>query len=219
MQDIVVGLLALAVGAMFCFRGYLTMRVIIPLWGAFGGFLLGAGLVASSSDDGFLRSVLAWIVGFAVAVLFALIAYLYFEVSVVLAMTLIGFALGTSAMVAVGIEWSWVIMIAGIAVGVLLAILAIAGNMPMVLLTVLTAGAGASAMVGGIMLLFGKLQTEAITESGATTDQLHDDWWWYAIWGVLFVAGIVAQIAAADRLTATMREAWDAGRRGADAPV
>lgn len=217
MQDIVVGLLALAVGAMFCFRGYLTMRVIIPIWGAFGGFVLGAGLVASSNDDGFLRSVLSWVVGFAVALLFALIAYLYFEVSVVLAMTLIGFALGTSAMVAIGVDWSWLIVLVGIAVGVVLAVLAIAGNMPMVLLTVLTAAAGASAMVGGIMLLVGELQTEAITETGGTTDQLHDDWWWYAIWGGLFVAGIVAQVAAAERMNATMREMWEESRRGAAA--
>lgn len=217
MQDIIVGLLALAVGAMFCFRGYLTMRVIIPIWGAFGGFVLGAGLVASSNDDGFLRSVLSWAVGFAVALLFALIAYLYFEVSVVLAMTMIGFALGTSAMVAIGVDWSWLIVLVGIAVGVVLAVLAIAGNMPMVLLTVLTAAAGASAMVGGIMLLVGELQTEAITEAGGTTDQLHDDWWWYAIWGGLFVAGIVAQVAAAERLNATMREMWDESRRGATA--
>ena len=45
MQDVVVGLLAIAVGALFAFRGYFAMRVIIPIWGAFAGFMLGAGLV------------------------------------------------------------------------------------------------------------------------------------------------------------------------------
>jgi len=38
-SDIILGLLALAVGALFCFRGYLTMRLVIPVWGAFAGFL------------------------------------------------------------------------------------------------------------------------------------------------------------------------------------
>jgi hypothetical protein len=74
---------------------------------------------------------------------------------------------------------------------------------------VLTATSGASTIVGGIMLLTDKLQSGDITESGAVTDRLNDDWWWYAIWGGLVVAGIVAQFAAADRLAGTMREAWD----------
>ena len=31
MQDIVVGLLAIIVGAVFCFRGYLALRIVIPI--------------------------------------------------------------------------------------------------------------------------------------------------------------------------------------------
>ena len=65
MNDIVVGLVAILTGAVFCFRGYLAMRIIIPLWGAFAGFMLGAGIVAT--DAGFLATALGWIVGFAVA--------------------------------------------------------------------------------------------------------------------------------------------------------
>ncbi len=52
MNDVVLALLAIAIGALFCFRGYLTMRVVIPIWGAFTGFALGAGLVAGVTDDG-----------------------------------------------------------------------------------------------------------------------------------------------------------------------
>lgn len=209
MQDVVLGILAVFVGAVFCFRGYLTMRIIIPIWGAFGGFILGAALVSSSDGNGFLRSTLAWVVGLVVGVIFGLVAYLYFEVSVVLAMAAIGFTLGVSAMVAIGVSWDWVIVIVGLATGLLLAVIALAGNLPMMLLTVLTATSGASTIVGGIMLLTDKLQSGEVTESGAVTDRLHDDWWWYAIWGGLVVAGLIAQIAAADRLAGTMREAWD----------
>ena len=209
MQDVVLGLLAVAVGLLFCFRGYLTMRVIIPIWGMFAGFVLGAALVASSNGDGFLRTGLSWAVGAGVGLIFGVLAYLYFEVSVVLAMAAIGFSLGVSAMVAIGVSWSWLILIVGVSVGVLLAVVALAGNLPMVLLTVLTATSGASTVVAGIMLLTNKLQSESITASGSVTDRLHDDWWWYAIWGGLTVAGIIAQISAAKRISGTMREAWD----------
>lgn len=209
MQDVVLGLLALLVGAVFCFRGYLTMRIIIPIWGAFGGFVLGSALVAASDGNGLLRSGLAWIVGIVVGVVFGVLAYLFFEVSVVLAMSWIGFALGVSAMVALGVSWQWLIVVVGVVCGLVLAVIALAGNMPMVLLTVLTATSGASTMVSGILLLTNKLQTEEITESGTITDRVDDGWWWYAIWGGLVVAGIVAQFAAADRIRGTMREAWD----------
>mgnify|MGYP006199470863 CR=1 FL=1 len=114
MGDVVLGILAVLIGLLFCFRGYLAMRLVIPVWGAFAGFMLGAGLVASFADEGFLASALGWLVGAGVAVLFALLAYLYYEVSVLLAMAAIGFAIGTSVMVALGVTWSWLIVLVGV---------------------------------------------------------------------------------------------------------
>lgn len=207
MQDVILGLLAIAVGAMFCFRGYLAMRLIIPIWGGFAGFMLGAGLVASVEDAGFLRSVVAWVVGIALALIFAGFAYLYFEVSVAIAMAGIGFALGTGVMVAIGVTWSWLIVLVGVAAGILLAGFAIVGDLPMVLLTVLTAFAGSTAVVGGIMLLAGVVETDEF-ESVATTKRLDDDWWWYAIYVVVAVAGIIAQFSDTDRGRGTARESW-----------
>lgn len=106
MEDVVVGALAILVGAAFCVRGYLAMRLIIPIWGAFAGFMFGAGIVASFTDEGFLGTALGWVVGIALAVLFAFVAYLYYEVSVFIAMAAVGFAIGTSVMVALGVSWS-----------------------------------------------------------------------------------------------------------------
>jgi Domain of unknown function (DUF4203) len=210
MQDVIVGIMVILAGLVFCFRGYWAMRIVIPVWGGVTGFVLGAALVASGSDDGFLRTAFAWIVGIVVALLFFVLAYLYYEVAVVLAMGGIGFTLGASLMIAIGVDWSWVIALVGIAVGVLLAAIAIIGNLPMIILVILTAGGGASAIVGGLMLLTGKLQTAEITEQGAVTDRLHDDWWWYAIWVVLFIAGVIAQVRATERLWTSVRAEWTA---------
>ena len=96
MQDLILGLVAIAAGALFCFAGYLAFRLIIPLWGFFAGFAFGAGLISSITDDGFLRTLLGWAVGLGCALVFALLAYLFYEVAVVVAMGSIGFALGTS---------------------------------------------------------------------------------------------------------------------------
>jgi hypothetical protein len=207
MGDIVLGVFAILAGLLFCFRGYLAMRVVIPIWGAFAGFMLGAGLVSSLADEGFLVSVLGWAVGAVVAVVFGLLAYLYYEISVLLAMSAIGFAIGTSVMVAIGVTWSWLIVLVGLAVGVLLAFVAIVGDLPMTLLAVLTALAGASVVVTGIMLVFGVISLDDF-DSASTTQRLNDDWWWYAMYAGLAIAGMIAQFRSTARLRASLRESW-----------
>lgn len=216
MSDVVLGLLAIIVGAAFCFQGYLALRLIIPIWGALAGFSVGAGLVSAISGDGFLSTGVSWIVGIAVGLLFSVIAYLYYAVSVVIAMGAIGFMLGTSIMYALDVHWQWFVVLIGIAAGVLLAMLAIAVDLPMVLLIVLSALGGAATVTGGLLLLFGGVDVDDFT--GEVIEHADHGWWWYAIYVVLAVAGITYQTRATTRLRLSMREAWEADRaRGAAA--
>jgi hypothetical protein len=209
MGDVLLGLAAIAVGALFCFRGYLTMRIIIPVWGAFAGFFLGAGLVAGLGGEGFLSSTASWLVGLALAVVFGMLAYLYFEVSVALAMSAIGFVVATSILVALGVTWNWLIVLVGVAMGVLLAFLAIVTDLPMVLLTVLTALAGSSVIVAGVMLVAGTISNAQLGER-TTTEVLTDDPWWYLLYLAVAVAGIAVQIRSAERLDVSLRQSWEA---------
>ena len=206
MSDVILGLFAILVGTVFCFRGYFAMRIIIPIWGAFAGFVLGAGLVSTGGDE-FLSTVLSWAVGLAVAVVFGLIAYLYYEVAILIGMTAIGFVLGTTFMAAIGVTWSWLIILVGVVTAAVLALVAIIGDMPMVVLTVLTALAGASAVTIGLMLLFGVIDTEGF-DSTATTETASDDWWWYAIYLGLAIAGVISQLRENELQQATLRAAW-----------
>lgn len=212
MRDVLFALLAIAAGAVFCFAGFAAFRFVIPLWGAFVGFALGAGIVATAGD-GFLRTTLSWLVGLALALVFALLAYLVYEVAVVLATASIGIALGTSLMVALGIDWTWVIAIVAVAAGILLAVLAIRVNLPLVLLIVLSALAGAGAVTTGLMLLFGTIDTSDFDHDRVTAEA-GDDWWWYAVYLVLAIAGVVVQSRAVSGLTRSMRERWDDERSG-----
>ncbi len=212
MNDILLGLLAIVVGGVFCFRGYFAMRIIIPIWGAFAGFVLGAGIV--SGDKEFLSTALSWIVGLAVALVFGLIAYLYYEVAVFIGMTAIGFVLGTGVMAFLGVTWSWLIILVGVVTAAVLAFVAIVGDMPMVLLTILTALAGATVTTTGLMLLFGVVDTADFNEN-VTTQKVNDDWWWYATYIGLAIAGAISQFRANDEREATLRAAW----RGVDEPA
>jgi hypothetical protein len=73
-QDIVVGLVALAAGALFCFSGYRMFRLVIPIWGLFVGFGFGAGLVAAISGDRLLVAPLGWLLGLVTGLAFAALA-------------------------------------------------------------------------------------------------------------------------------------------------
>ena len=212
MKDIIFGIVAILIGALFCFRGWLAMRVVIPIWGAFGGFVFGAGLIEALLGDGFLRTFLGWAVGIVFAILFFFLAYLYYEVSVIIAMAFIGFALGVAVMSAIGVTWNWVLFIVGVVVGLALGFVAVITNLPMGLLTVLTAMGGSTAIVAGTMLLVNTVNVDDFANGVTTKDVMGDHPWWYVMWAALVIAGIVAQIAFAERVDRSLRDAWtDAG--------
>ncbi len=210
MTDIVLGLIAIIVGLIFCFAGSSLMRFVITLWGAFAGFGVGAGLVAQFTGDHFLGTVLGWIVGFVFALIFAAFAYLYYAVAVVIAMAGIGFAIGSSILVALGVTWNWLIVLAAVALAVVFALFAIAGNLPLVLLTVLSAVGGAAVAVSGLMLLFGAIDSDTFT-SGGFVGLVRDDWWWYLLYLVLAIVGVITQSRNADAARENMRRQWESG--------
>jgi hypothetical protein len=205
---ILIGLFAIVVGLALSFYGYAALRIVIAIWGTFAGFLLGAGVVASVTGEGFLATGLAWLVGLAVGLVFGLIAYLYYAVSVVIGMGAIGFALGTTLMTALGVSWNWLLVLVGVAVGVLLAFLAIAGDLPMLILAVLGAFAGASVTITGLLLVSGVLQREDLG-TPETTQSIELGWWWTAAYLVLAVVGLVFQLRSLDDRQRTLRQSWN----------
>jgi hypothetical protein len=212
MIDILLGLLAILAGTLLCFFGAFVLRLVFPIWGAFAGFAFGAGLVAGFAEERFLGSVLGWALGIVFALIFAIFAYLYYAVAVVLVMASIGFLLGSGLVVALGIEWTWVAAAVGLVVGALLGVAAVVADVPMLVLILLSAAAGAGAVVAGFMLLTGALESATFTD-GSITRAIQDDWWWYAAFLALAVAGAFFQALKVAAMRSSMRQAWvDPGR-------
>lgn len=207
MEAIVIGVLAIIIGGLLCFQGYAALRIVIAVWGSFAGFMLGSGLVAAFTEGGWLGTGLGWIVGVAAALVFGLVAYLYYAVSVVIGMAAIGFSLGSATMVAIGVDWTWLIILVGVAVGVVLAVLAIVGDLPMLILTLLGAFAGATVMIAGLLLVTGVLDRAALTDP-ATTQTLELGWWWNVGYVALAIAGIVVQLRSEAARRGTLRDQW-----------
>ena len=212
MKDVVVGIAVIVIGLAFCFYGYFAMRIVIPIWGFFAGFMLGAGATSFFDNSEFLSTVLGWILGLAVGLLFAALAYLFYEIAVVLAFASIGFTFGTAIMTGLNVDWNWLVVLVGAAIGLAFGIFAAVGHMPMVILVVFSAIAGALATTAGLMLVFNALDTEDFSNK-AVVDVIDDRWWWWMVAFVLAIAGLVTQMKAITNLRVTTREMWETSMR------
>jgi hypothetical protein len=68
------------------------------------------------------------------------------------------------------------------------------------------------AVTAGLMVLTGAIETEEFTDE-AVTAQAANDWWWYLVYGVLAVAGVIYQARSLARIRGSMRESWESRGR------
>ncbi|WP_146928424.1 DUF4203 domain-containing protein [Cellulomonas xylanilytica] len=214
MADILLGILAIVAGGVMLFAGQFVLRLVLPIWGFFTGFAVGAGVFAELANESFLGTALGWVSGLVVGLIFAVLAYLYYAVAVILAMAAFGYAIGAGVVVALGIDWTWVAVLVGVAVGAVFGIVAVAGNMPMVVLAVASSLAGAVSVVAGLMLLLGTLDSADLTE-GSFSSALDAGWGWWVLLVVLAIIGFVAQTRQRAEARRTINEAWYAQSRTA----
>ena len=208
MTDVIVGVLALLFGLLLCFRGAVAMRVLLALWGGLLGFGLGAILVAALTDQSHLASVLAWVAAFALAVVFGLLAYFFYSVAVVLAFAAMGYVLAQLIATALGASQPWLLTTVGVVGGIALGVLAIATHLPELVLIIVSALAGASLAVSGIVLLAGVVDLGSWAEGKLP---FLDQPVWYLGQLALAVAGIVVQVRHSRRRgPGSVRQAWSA---------
>jgi hypothetical protein len=185
--------IALLFGLMVCFGGYRLFLILLPIWGFFFGFGLGAQAIQALFGEAFLATVTSWIVGFVVALVFAVLAYLFY----VFAVGLISFSLGYSATVAVlmalgmpllGGFIAWLI---AVVVGLILVFVVLRFNIQKIVIELATAFLGAGAIVGVFVMLFGGPITQLMVNPVQAALQLSP--FWAIIFVILGVAGFVLQ--------------------------
>ncbi|MCG2797257.1 MAG: DUF4203 domain-containing protein [Cellulomonas sp.] len=211
MPELVVGLLAMLVGTLLCFRGYAAMRLVIGLFGAWVGFVVGARLVADAAGGSALAGVPGWVGALVGAFVLGMLAYLSYQVAVVLGFAAFGYTVAASAMTALGVQTGWVVQAVAVVAGIGLGVLAIRGNLPAVVLVVLTALAGASVTVNGVMLLVG---ASTVADLGQVTQGGVPSGWWFALDGALVLLGLVVQSRSLSRSRRTMSAQWHGAPAG-----
>lgn len=191
MTDTVFGLLAVLVGLVLCLRGQWALRVLLALWGGFVGLAVGGILVEALAGDPFLTTWQGWVVGIVLAILFASVAYLFYAVGITLGLAAMGFVLGGTLASALGVTTPWVVVLVSVVLAVVLAMLSIVGDLPRIILIVLSTLTGASLLVGGLMLLTGVIDNRDLL--GATVG-LQQHPWWYAAYLIAAVVGVLVQL-------------------------
>ena len=182
-QTVLVSLLLILVGLAMTFAGYRFFVILLPIWGFFAGFQFGATLFTNLVGEGFLRTVLSWVVGLLVAIFAAVLAYLFYAVAVVLLAGFVGYQLGVGLMTGIGVKEGFLMFLVGLIFALGLAALAIFLRLPKLLILVLSALAGAGTLLAGIFLALGRLSLDNL-RYGEVGALLRDSWFW----GLLYLA-------------------------------
>jgi hypothetical protein len=194
-MQLLMAILAVVIGLAFCFGGWRFFLLLLPIWGFVVGFGLGTEMMRNLFGDGTFATVTSWIVGLVIAVVFAVLSYLYYYAAIAILGGTVGYALGASAWGIIGNEQGVIAFVIGLAVGVVFAIAILALNVPRYLVIVLTGLGGAAVILEGWFLLIGKIPTENTTwfSVGAL---IKDSWFYLIVWALIAAAGILAQMRA-----------------------
>jgi hypothetical protein len=210
-QVIFGALFALLVGAAFSLWGYRIFLVLLPIWGFFAGFWLGAHGITMLFGDGFLATTTGWIVGFVTGFLLAIFSYLFYALGVAVIAGVIGYAIGSGMMAAMGLTAGWVLFIVGVTVAVMVIALTLFLNLQKYVIITLTALGGANAILLGVLLLFNRVSLTGLRGAGnAIQPVLADSWFWSLAW-LLLAAGSIFYQVRSNRLYRWQKEYYAEG--------
>jgi hypothetical protein len=198
-MDILLGLFLIAFGVAIAALGIQIFFAMLPLLGFVAGFYVGAAGVEALFGDGFLSTFTGWIAGIVVGLVFAVIAYVWWYVGVLISAGASGALLATALAVAIGINSSFILFVFAVVGAIVVVFAALSLNLPIYVVIVNTAIAGASIVISGVMLMFNRIQT-ADLEEGFAVAMTEASWWWVLLWGVVAAIGMGRQLMLKDRI-------------------
>ncbi len=204
-QQLCVGLITFFFGLLLLFAGYRLFLVLLPFWGFFAGFALGAATVTALFSDQFLATVTGWVVGFVVGIIFAALSYFFYILGVAVLAGSIGFALGGGLALLVFPNATILAFIAGLLSAIVVAGVTLGFNLQKWAIIALTAIGGATTLVGGILVVLGQIEVGELTVD-AVSPALSSSFLWIAAWVALAVAGTLVQAGVTRRFNLTVPE-------------
>ena len=188
------GMIALLFGLALAFAGYRLFLLLLPIWGFFFGFGLGAQtIMALSPNDAFLATVTSWVVGFIVAAVFAVLAYLFYIAAVAIVSYSLGYSVAVGLLSLLGLQFGFIVWVIGLVAGIALAVVVLRFNLQKIVIELATSFLGAGVIVGVFLALFGGLPTSQLIQNPVAT-ALKNSPFWMIVFIVVGAMGLVAQI-------------------------
>ena len=188
-------LIALFLGLIICFSGYRLFLMLLPIWGFFFGFALGAETLQLLFGAGFLATITGWVVGFIVGAIFAVLSYLFYAFAIAIIAGSLGYALGAGFMQLINIEWGWLVWLVGIVMAVIAIIVTFRFNLQKYVIIVTTSLGGAGIVVGTLTFGIVGMSVAQFFENPIQA-VIGESWLWALFFLVLAGLGIAAQIYA-----------------------
>jgi hypothetical protein len=206
MGSVVVGVIEIGLGLVFCFLGYSAARVVLGLWGAVVGYFAGALLYVALSQwlgGGWISAVPEWVFSVVLALVLAWLSFAFYAMGVLLSMAAVGWGLGQVA--AQGLHLPvWLTFALSLVLAAGLVMVGWTMNLPRLLLILITAITGAAGVIDGIQLILGNRMPW--TDEGFWRAQTNTAVIWGAGYLALMLAGIFFQSRQASGTT--LREAY-----------
>jgi len=193
-QLICTAILALVIGILALVAGYRLFLLLLPIWGFFAGFAMGAHATTLIFGTGFLSTITSWIIGIASGLLFAVLSYMIYLVGVALLSAAFGYFLGAGVTL-LFLDPGLIVTLVGLAGAVGMAFLVLSFNIQKPILEFITSFGGATAVLTGVLLLFGTISIEALGQNPVRA-VIDDSIFWLITWLVLGFVGFGIQIAS-----------------------
>jgi hypothetical protein len=200
--------LALLFGSVLAFAGYRFFLFLLPVWGFFFGFGLGAQTIQAIFGTGFLSDVTSWVVGFFVALLFAGLSYLFYFFAVAMIAGSLGYSLGAGLMLAILPNLNFIAWLVGIVVAIIFAFAVLALNIQKWVIIAATALLGASVIIGTFLFVLGDLPSLDMTANPVRA-VISDSWLWMLLYIVVAAAGIAVQFVTSRFWQVESYNRWD----------
>lgn len=175
-------IIALGFGTLVAFSGYRLFLSLLPIWGFFFGFVLGAQTVQAFLGGGIFGTATSWVVGFFVALVFAVLSYLFYFWAVAIIAGSLGYGLGVGLMHLIGLDFALIPWVVGIIAGVVLILATFRYNLAKVVIIAATAIGGSALAIGTLAVGPGNVAVAEVFRNPVQAIMAVGPWW-----SVLFI--------------------------------
>ncbi len=151
--NLIVGVLTLIYGIVFCFLGYKFFRILLPLWGFIAGFWISEAFIATLFGDSNSAVIAGWIIGLVGGLALAALSYFIYQAALAILGATFGLWLVAAILGWLGMDSRVLVTILALLGAILFAVLTFQKSIQKYLIIIFSALIGATGIVMGLLFL------------------------------------------------------------------